>query len=178
VRVARSLRLEFSGAIYHVMSRGDRREAIFRTEQDWHLFLSALQQAQDKTGWLLHAYCLMNNHFHLVLETPQANLVAGMKWFLGVYTQRFNCIHRLNGHLFSGRYKALVVSGKADYFQKVCDYIHLNPDRAKLVSPDRPLLDYPWSSYPDYLRARRPAGLTVERLLLATGFPDTGKGRR
>jgi putative transposase len=176
--MARSLRVEFPGAIYHIISRGDQREAIFLTDQDRHLFLNTLQQAQEKTGWLLHAYCLMSNHFHLALETPEANLVSGMKWFLGVYTQRFNRAHRLNGHLFSGRYKALLVSGKAEYFQTVCDYIHLNPNRAKLVPPDCPLSDYAWSSYPDYLRTRRPARLTVERLLLATGFPDTGKGRR
>ena len=105
----RQLRREFAGAIYHVMSRGDRREKIYRTDQDRRLFLTALTEACGKTSWQIHAYCLMSNHFHLVLETPQPNLVAGMKWLLGVYTKRFNIGHKECGHLFAGRYKALHV---------------------------------------------------------------------
>src|ERR1051325_9443868 len=107
----RKLRVEYPGAIYHVMNRGDRREAIFLSEQDRELFLETLGEACEKTGWQVHAYCLMSNHFHLVLETPQANLVSGMRWFLGTYTARFNRRHNVLGHLFSGRYKSLVVDG-------------------------------------------------------------------
>ena len=109
----RPLRIEYPGAIYHVMNRGDRREPIFKDDLDRQRFLATLGQACDKTGWQVHAYCLMPNHFHLVLETPQANLVAGMKWFLGTYTSRFNRRHKLVGHLFSGRYKSLIVDASS-----------------------------------------------------------------
>jgi len=94
-----------------VMNRGDRREPIFKDEADRGRLLDTLGEACLKTGWQVHAYCLMPNHFHLVVETPRANLVPGMKWFLGTYTSRFNRRHKLFGHLFSGRYKALIVDG-------------------------------------------------------------------
>ena len=92
--MARKLRIQYPGAIYHVMSRGDRREPIFVDDHDRERFLETLTEACQKTGWQLHAFCLMSNHFHLVLETPQANLVAGMQWFLGTYTSRFNRRHK------------------------------------------------------------------------------------
>src|ERR1700727_3073008 len=121
--MARKLRVEYPGAVYHVMDRGDRREAIFRPAQDRVLFLDTLAEACQKTGWQVHALCLMPNHFHLVVETPSANLVAGMKWFLGTYTGRFNRRHKLFGHLFSGRYKSLIVEGSSTgYLKTVCDY--------------------------------------------------------
>ena len=101
--MARKLRVQYPGAIYHVLNRGDRREPIFRTDADRVLFIDTLAEACQKTGWQVHALCLMHNHFHLVVETPNANLVAGMKWFLGTYTARFNRRHKLFGHLFSGR---------------------------------------------------------------------------
>ena len=88
--MARKLRLEYPGAIYHLMNRGDRSEPIFRDDYDRQRFLETLAEACAKTDWQVHAYCLMSNHFHLVVETPQANLVAGMKWLLGTYTGRFN----------------------------------------------------------------------------------------
>ena len=96
-----------------VTSRGDRRELIFKDDQDREGFLATLGEACAKTSWQVHAFCVMPNHFHLVVETPQANLVAGMKWFLGTYTSRFNRRHKLFGHLFSGRYKSLVVEGNS-----------------------------------------------------------------
>jgi REP element-mobilizing transposase RayT len=99
--MARKPRLEYPGAIYHVMNRGDRRELIFKDDADRKLFLATLGQTCVKTGWRIHAYCLMPNHFHVVLETPQPNLVAGMKWLLGTYTGRFNRRHKLYGPLFS-----------------------------------------------------------------------------
>jgi REP element-mobilizing transposase RayT len=109
--VPRQLRVEFPGAIYHVMSRGDRRENIFRDDVDRQDFLKTLAEACQKTGFQVHAYCLMGNHFHLVVETPEANLVAGMRWLLSTYTLRLNHRHKLCGHVFSGRYKALLVEG-------------------------------------------------------------------
>jgi len=178
----RKLRMEYEGAIYHVMNRGNRRENIFRDEADRERFLGTLAEACGKTQWEVHAYCLMRNHFHLVIETPQANLVAGMKWLLGVYTKRFNIRHKQCGHLFAGRYKALLVDGSGDgYLRTVCDYVHLNPARAKLVPPKAPLSRFRWSSYGEYLKApkQRPGWLRVDRLLGEKGIPkDSPAGRR
>ncbi len=104
--------MEFEDAIYHVINRGDRREAIFEDDVDREIFLRTLGQACAKTGWQIHAWCLMGNHFHLVLETPRADLVAGMKWLLGTYTQRHHRRHRQSGHLFQGRYKAHLIDAE------------------------------------------------------------------
>ncbi len=152
--VARKLRVEHPGVIYHVLSRGDRREAIFKEAQDRERFLATLGDACAKKCWQIHALCLMSNHFHLVVETPEANLVAGMKWFLGSYTSRFNRRHKLSGHLFGGRHKALIVDGSGTgHLKKVCDYAHLNPARAKLLKADEALRAYRWSSWPEYLKS-------------------------
>jgi REP element-mobilizing transposase RayT len=178
----RPLRLEFEGAIYHVMNRGDRREPIVRDDTDRQRFLETLGETCAKTEWQVHALCLMDNHFHLVVETPQGNLVAGMKWFLGTYTARFNRRHRFVGHLFSGRYKALVVDGASPgYFRTVCEYVHLNPVRAKLVAAEQALRDYAWSSYAEYLKppTRRWPWLRVDRLLGELRLPrDSAACRR
>jgi REP element-mobilizing transposase RayT len=180
--MARKLRIEYPGALYHLMNRGDRREPIFKDDKDRELFLETLGQACAKTGWRVHAYCLMPNHFHLVIETPQANLVAGMKWFLGTYTGRFNRRHKLFGHLFSGRYKSLVVDGSGTgYLKTVCDYVHLNPVRAKMITPEQKLAAYRWSSYRLYLMAprQRYQWLRVDRLLGEHGVPkDSVTGRK
>jgi putative transposase len=179
--MARKLRVQYPGAVYHVMNRGDRREAIFHDERDRRVFLATLQEACQKSGWQVHAFCLMANHFHFVMETPQANLVAGMKWFLGAYTGRFNRRHKEFGHLFSGRYKALVVDGSGSgYLKTACDYVHLNPDRANLLAPEQKLQEYGWSSYPLYLKApgQRPAWLRTDRLLGEWKVPkDSPAGR-
>jgi len=95
------------------MNRGDRREAIFHDDRDRELFVATLAEACGRAGWQVQAFCLMGNHFRLVLETPQGNLVAGMKFFLGTYTARLNRRHKLFGHLFSGRYKALMVDASS-----------------------------------------------------------------
>src|SRR6266516_3628791 len=180
--MARKLRIQYAGAIYHVMNRGDRSDPIFEDDQDRLRFLETLGQACEKTCWQVHAYCLMSNHFHLVIETPQPNLVAGMKWLLGTYTSRYNRRHKEFGHLFSGRYKSLVVDGSGNgYLKTVCDYVHLNPVRAKLLRPEQPLSDFAWSSWPAYLQApkRRPRWLRVDRLLGELGIPkDSAAGRK
>jgi len=180
--MARKLRLEYAGAIYHVMNRGDRREPIFKDDEDRQRFITTLGEACAKTGWQIHALCLMPNHFHLVMETPQPNLVAGMKWLLGTYTSRFNRRHKFFGHLFSGRYKALIVDGSGNgYLKSVCDYVHLNPVRAKLLQPEQPLAAYRWSSWPDYLKnpKKRPVWLRVDRLLGEYRIPkDSTAGRK
>jgi REP element-mobilizing transposase RayT len=177
----RKLRVEFPGALYHVMNRGDRREDIFRDDQDRARFLETLAEACTKTGWQVHAFCLMPNHFHLVVETPQPNLVAGMKWFLGTYTSRFNRRHKLAGHLFSGRYKSLLVSGRGGYLRTVCEYVHSNPVRARLLAEAEPLRRCQWSSFPEYLKppSRRRPWVRVDRVLGECGIPkDSPAGRR
>jgi len=163
------------------MNRGDQREDIFSDDEDRQKFLSTLGEACGKTDWQVHAYCLMRNHFHLVLETPQPNLVLGIKWLLGVYTKRFNIRHKLCGHLFAGRYKALVVEGSGNgCLRTVCDYVHLNPVRARLLPPEAALESFAWSSYREYLKpaGQRPGRLRVDRLLGEKGIPkDSEAGR-
>jgi putative transposase len=177
--MARKLRLQYPGAIYHVMNRGDRREAIFLDDVDRQSFLDTLGETCQETSWQVHAYCLMGNHFHLVVETPQPNLAVGMKWFLQTYTSRFNHRHRYLGHLFSGRYKAPIVEGSGTgYLRSVCEYVHLNPIRANLLGAGEPLSAYHWSSYPAYLQAERPCWLRVDRVLGECNVPgDTCAGR-
>ena len=164
------------------MNRGDRRELIFMDDGDRQRFVETLGEVCAKTGWQFHAYVLMPNHFHWVVETPQPNLVAGIKGWLGTYTSRFNRRHKLFGHLFSGRYKSLIVDGSGSgYLKSLGDYVHLNPARAKLVVADVLLKSFAWSSWPAYLLApsKRPAWLRVDRLLGAWGIPeDSPEGRQ
>lgn len=180
--MARKLRVQHFGAIYHVMNRGDRREPIFKDDKDREHFIQTLGETCGKTGWQAHALCLMPNHFHLVIETPQANLVAGMKWLLGTYTGRFNRRHKFFGHLFSGRYKALIIDGSGNgYLRTVCDYVHLNPRRAGLLRAEQKLSSYRWSSlcWYSHPRGKRPVWLRVDRLLGEHGIPqDSAAGRR
>jgi putative transposase len=141
--------------MYHVMCRGDRREAIFFGDDDRELFLATLGQACKRAGIVIHAFALMGNHYHLLLETPAGNLVAAMRWFQTTYTVRFNTRHRLSGHLFQGRYKALLVDPDTpEYGRTVADYIHLNPVRAGLVHSEQELASYPWCSYQFYASAK------------------------
>ena len=173
---------EYPGAVYHLMNRGDHREVSFLDDADRERFLATLGQTCVKTGWEAHALCLMPNHFHLVVETSCANLVAGMQWLLGTYTGRFNRRHKLFGHLFSGRYKALVVDGSGDgYLKTVCDYVHLNPARAKLLAPEVPLPEDAWSRWSEYLKppCERWPWLRVGRLLGEYRIPkDSAAGRQ
>jgi len=178
--MARKGRIEFPGAVYHVLDRGDRREPIVRRDNDRAAFVRTLEQACERTGWRLHAFVLMTNHYHLLIETPEANLVAGMRWFQTTWTVRFNRFHGLSGHLFQGRYKAVIVDPEErDYFVTLSDYIHLNPVRAGLVQLRDKLFNYSWSSYPWYVRtANRPNCFEPGRVLGELGLEDTKGGRR
>jgi len=132
----RKPRIEYNGAVYHVMNRGDQGELVFKDELDYGNFLSVIGEFCKRSGWVVHAYVLMPNQFQMRLETPEANLVNGMKWFMGTYTQKFNRRHGLRGHAFQGRYKAVLIdSDSGGYFETVSTYIHLNPARAKLLLP-------------------------------------------
>ena len=167
--MARQIRIEYDGAAYHVMARGNQGQAIFADDLDRKVWLETLAEACEKTGWRIHAYVMMGNHYHLLVETVEGNLVAGMKWLQGTYTQRYNSRHSVFGHLFQGRYKALVVDGAAgNYFGVVSTYIHLNPARAGLIQAgDESLAGYRWSSHPWYLNRRRPrpGWLITERVM-------------
>jgi REP element-mobilizing transposase RayT len=141
--MARPLRIEFAGALYHVTSRGDGQEDIYRGDGDRVRFLEVLEQVGERFGWVVHAYCLMSNHYHLLVETPNSNLSRGMRQLNGVYTQAFNRAHGRVGHVFQGRYKAILVQ-KETYLLELARYIVLNPVRARMV---RAAKDWPWSSY-------------------------------
>jgi len=177
--MGRTPRIEYEGALYHVMCRGNRQESIFTDDRDNETFLDTLSEACGRTGWRVHAFVLMGNHYHLLLETPQANLVDGMRWLQGTYTKRFNIRHKQWGHLFQGRYKALVVDPCGDYFSTLASYIHLNPARAKCFDLENgTLADFPWSSYALYLNPeKRPDWLSVDRTLGNLEISDTPSGR-
>ncbi len=164
------------------MCRGNNGQTIFKEDKGCRLFLSTLAEICTQAGWRVHAYALMFNHYHLLLETPEANLVAGMKWFQGTYTQRFNTMFKCRGHLFQGRYKALPIETDQDasYFCAVGNYIHLNPYRAGLAgrAQEKPLEAYEWSSYAAYVgvASRHPDWLYRNRLLNACGIDDKTPG--
>ena len=151
--MARPLRIEYPGAVYHVTARGNARADIFLDDGDRRRFLSLLAETAARRGWTCHAYCLMDNHYHLLLETAAADLGRGMRQVNGVYTQRFNRAHGRVGHVFQGRYKAILVEKQA-YLLELCRYVVLNPVRAGMVA--RPE-DWAWSSY------RAAAGYRVAR---------------
>ncbi len=150
--MTRPLRLEFAGGLYHVTSRGDRREAIYFDDADRRAWLAILAQVCDRFNWVCHAWCQMGNHYHLVLETPEANLSQGMRQLNGVYTQHVNHKYDRVGHVFQGRYKAILVE-KDSYLLELARYVVLNPVRAGMVS-DAGL--WPWSSYAA-MTAQQPA---------------------
>jgi len=141
--MSRPIRIEFPDALYHVTARGDRREAIFDDDLDRQLFLSTLEQVVNRFSWVCHAWCLMDNHYHLLIQTPDGNLSKGMRQLNGVYTQASNRRHRRVGHLFQGRFKAILVDGDA-YLLELSRYVVLNPVRAGMVKAPA---DWPWSSY-------------------------------
>ena len=141
--MARPLRLEFPGALYHITSRGNAKQDVFWDDADRTSFLNLLGQEVRQQEWKCYSYCLMDNHYHLIIETPEGNLISGMRRLNGVYTQWFNRRHRRVGHLFQGRYKSIIVD-KESYLLELCRYVVLNPVRAGIVS--RPG-EWKWSSY-------------------------------
>ena len=170
--MARPLRIEYSGAYYHLTSRGNERKAIFRDDQDREKFLGLLERAVEEFHLRLHCYALMNNHYHLLLETPKGGLNRALRYLNGVYTQSFNRRHHRVGHLLQGRYKAILVD-KESYLLELSRYVHLNPWRLKnSQDPFR----YRWSSLSAYVgRATPPNWLTVSEVL--SNFGSTGKTR-
>ena len=141
--MSRPIRLEFAGALYHITSRGDRKEDIYESDADRQLFLDTLGDVCERYNWECHAYCLMSNHYHLLIETPDANLSQGMRQLNGVYTQSFNRSNDRVGHVFQGRFKAILVE-KQSYLLELARYIVLNPVRVEMV---RTAKEWPWSSY-------------------------------
>lgn len=164
------------------MARGDGGKRIFQGLKDSEAFLNRLEETCEMCGWRVHAWVLMGNHFHLLLETPHPNLVKGMKWMLGVFSQGWNRARKRRGHVFQGRYKSIPVSGSdADgaYFKTVADYIHLNPARAGLIGGKRgPLVRYRWSSLRQYHTGKGPEWMVTEQVLDAFRLTHSGRGRR
>ena len=157
--MARPLRIEFPGAVYHITSRGDRRERIFENDKDRETFLEILGSVVKRYNFLCHAYCLMDNHYHLLIETPDGNLSGGIRQLNGVYTQKFNKIHNTVGHLFQGRFKSILVE-KESHLLELCRYIVLNPVRAGIVNKPG---QWNWSSYAATAgRVKRPDFLTTD----------------
>lgn len=164
--MARPLRIEFPDALYHVTSRGDRREPIYSDDDDRSTWLGVLSQVCGRFNWVVQAYCLMGNHYHLMLQTPDANLAAGMRQLNGVYTQRVNRRHGRVGHVFQGRYKAVLVDRDA-YMMELARYVVLNPVRAGMVND---VGDWPWSSYAATIGAEpAPTWLDIDALLGSFG---------
>ncbi len=141
--MARPLRLEFSGALYHITSRGNRREAIYEQDIDSENYLTILSEVCKQYNWVCYAYCLMDNHYHLLVETPEGNLSKGMRQLNGRYTQAFNREYGRVGHVFQGRYKAILID-KESYLLELSRYIVLNPVRAEMIHL---AIELPWSSY-------------------------------
>src|SRR5688572_15957094 len=174
----RQLRLEFPGAVYHVINRGNYRSWIFQSDRTKQAFENCLFQTCRRSNWLLHAFVIMGNHFHLALETPDGNLVAGMQWLQATFANRFNRWRGERGHLFQARYKSLLVE-TGDPLWQLCHYIHLNPVRAKLVTVPQ-LARYRYSSHWFLMNpSLRPEFLAVTTALDgAGGLTDTQAGRR
>jgi putative transposase len=175
----RQVRIEFAGAMYHVMARGDRREAIVQDDEDRSTWERTLGQACERAGMRVHAYVLMTNHYHLLLETREGNLSRGVGWLQNAFTRRINTRHRLWGHVFGGRYKAVLVE-PGNCFWALLDYIHLNPVRAGLVREGEGLESYRWSSLRHYIAVpkMRPSWLETAMALSVTGCKDTAAARR
>lgn len=171
----RPQRIEYENAFYHVMNRGRGRQAIFRDDQYYQAFLDTLVEVHQRFHCVIHAYCLMGNHYHLLLETPNANLSRIMRHINGVYTQRHNRLKCTDGPLFRGRYKAILIDKDA-YLLQLSRYIHRNPIDMKKPQV-RNLQDYPWSSYPAYIaKVQAPTWLTRETTYEMLGSKQRYKG--
>lgn len=150
--MGRPLRIEYPGAFYHVTSRGNEQKDVFKNQRDREKYLEYLQSATERYGAIIHVYCLMRNHYHLLLETPGGNLSQIMRHINGAYTNYFNAKRKRSGHLFQGRYKAILVEGD-EYATELSRYIHLNPVRVGMVSTPE---EYRWSSFQSYIGQCRP----------------------
>jgi REP element-mobilizing transposase RayT len=170
--------MEYEGALYHVINRGNYRADLFSTEGARMAFLTALDEAATKQGWRVHAWALMSNHYHLALETPRPNLVDGMQWLQGTFATRFNRLRQENGHLFQGRYKSLLVED-GERLGMLCHYIHLNPVRAQVCRAEH-LGQWPWTSLRWMLQPKlRPSWYDpTDALLHAGDLADTKAGWR
>ena len=175
--MARMLRMEYEGRVYHVINRGNYRSNIFRANKTRAAFLKCLDETCQKTAWRVYAWCLMTNHFHLALETPEPNLVEGMRWLLSTFANRFNRMRKEHGHLFQGRYKSLIVD-PGDGLGSLCHYIHLNPLRAGICEADQ-LKNWAWSSLAWMFKpSDRPEWYDPEPSLSAAGgLRDSKAGR-
>ena len=174
--MARKLRLQYDGAVYHVINRGNYRRDVFETPDKAKAFESCLFEAATRLGWKLHAYVLMRNHYHLAVETPEANLVEGMHWLQSTFATRFNRFRQERGHLFQGRYQALVIEPGAA-LGRVVSYIHLNPVRAGIVAAES-VGEFNWSSLKRLMAREAPPCLSAEAWLGAMGFSDDEGGWR
>jgi len=169
--MSRPLRIEFPGAVYHVTSRGNARQAIFIDDEDRGGFLDVLSMVVERFNWVCHSYCLMENHYHLLIETPDGNLSKGMRELNGVYTQGFNQRYKRVGHLFQGRYKAIMVE-KDHHLLSLCRYVVLNPERAGLIKKPE---QWRWSSYRATVGlTKKPSFLTVDWVLSQFGGQKKG----
>jgi REP element-mobilizing transposase RayT len=159
--MARALRIEYEDAVYHVTARGNERNRIFFTKNDYEKFLNYIREAKKKYGILVHSYVLMSNHYHLIIETPNANLSKAMQYINGSYTTYVNIKKKRSGHLFQGRYKAIIVDVD-NYLLELSRYIHLNPVRAKMVEKPE---EYQYSSYRAYINGKQEQTLTKELIM-------------
>jgi len=171
--MARPLRIEFPSAVYHVTTRGNARANIFEDDTDRNLFCTVLGQVVKRFNWLCHAYCLMSNHYHLLIETPDGNLSAGMRQLNGIYTQAFNRKHWKDGHLFKGRYKGILVE-KESHLLELCRYVVMNPVRACMVKAPG---EYEWSSYLPTLGKRQKQDLLTTEWVLSNFSSSLRKAR-
>ncbi len=178
--MARPLRIEYPGAVYHLQNYGNRNMPIYEDDDDRDLFLTTLREATERCRWNVYAYALMDNHFHLLLETVEPNLSDGMKWMLTAYTQRFNRRHGYTGHLFGGRYHSMLVeAANSHYFSTIIDYIHLNPARSGIARVRGFEGAGKWTSLPAWMASpeNRPAWIHPERGLACFACEDTEEGR-
>lgn len=172
--MARKLRIEFPDAVYHVLNRGNYRRDLFVSAGEAGAFVTALEEAAEIYGWQIHAYAVMRNHYHVALRTPQPNLTEGMHWLQTTFATRFNRLHGERGHLFQGRYQALLVEDDA-VVGRLVNYIHLNPVRAKIVPPEQ-VAAFRWSSLPRFVRGVRFAQLEAATWLRGMGLADEAEG--
>ncbi|MGJ8649474.1 MAG: transposase [Opitutaceae bacterium] len=172
----RKQRIEYPGAIYHVISRGNYRKDLFVHDKTGEAFERTIFEAAERCGWKLYAYVIMSNHYHLAIETPEPNLVEGMKWLQSTFATRFNRFRNERGHVFQGRYKSILINEDRPLLGLI-DYIHLNPVRAKLCSVDA-LKEHTLSSFPKYFKRKVAAPLDRTTLLSLCDLPDTTGGMK